>query len=217
VPKRLYVLALVCYLAIPAVVIAGAGIFRLIDPEMARGRADYVRSYQLLEWVRTGMLMAAAGLALVLWIACCYLVLTSRQRSLRWLSLAVAGPFGFSVIAALEDRSPAPGDRYQRFIRNLRTYWRVPLELAVVVSVWVLAYQLVLLKRDLMIRYESLATGTPVSTIVARQDASSGMWAAGEGMEELYLVTLMTLLWPIVFNLAGHVFTPRSRGRGVAR
>ena len=216
-PKRLYVLALVCYLAIPAVVIAGAGIFRLIDPEMARGRADYVRSYQLLEWVRTGMLMAAAGLALVLWIACCYLVLTSRQRSLRWLSLAVAGPFGFSVIAALEDRSPAPGDRYQRFIRNLRTYWRVPLELAVVVSVWVLAYQLVLLKRDLMIRYESLATGTPVSTIVARQDASSGMWAAGEGMEELYLVTLMTLLWPIVFNLAGHVFTPRSRGRGVAR
>ena len=36
-PKRHYVMALACYLAIPAVVIAGAGLSRLIDPEMAPG------------------------------------------------------------------------------------------------------------------------------------------------------------------------------------
>lgn len=39
-----------------------------------------------------------------------------------------------------------------------------------------------------MIHVESLTTGTPISTIIAQQNASSGMWAAGEGMEQLYLV-----------------------------
>jgi len=68
-PKRHYVLALICYLSIPGVVIAGAGLFRLIDPETARGHADYARDYQLLDRARTGALMAAAALALLLWIS----------------------------------------------------------------------------------------------------------------------------------------------------
>src|SRR5262245_2973892 len=212
-PKGSYVLALLCYLAIPVVVIGGAGVHRLIDPEMARGHADYARNYQLLEWVRRGALMTAAGLALVLWTLCCYLLLKSRQRSLRWLPLAAAGPFGFVVIATLQDRSPAPDDLYQQFIANLRTYWRVPFEIAVFVSVWVLAYQAVVLKRELMISFESFMTGTPTSTIIAQQNASSGMWAAGEGLEEIYLVALMYLLGPIVFNLVGHLFASPSHAR----
>ena len=65
-PKRHYVMALACYLSIPAVLIAGAGLFRLIDPELARSHADYVRDYRLLELARQGALIAAAGLALVL-------------------------------------------------------------------------------------------------------------------------------------------------------
>jgi hypothetical protein len=48
VPKKQYALAVVCYLSIPAVVIASGVLFRLIDPEMARGSADYVRNYRLL-------------------------------------------------------------------------------------------------------------------------------------------------------------------------
>src|SRR5437879_10184039 len=40
-----------------------------------------------------------AGARLVLWSSACYLVLESRQRSLRWLSLAAVGPFGFIVLA----------------------------------------------------------------------------------------------------------------------
>src|SRR5262245_6276716 len=210
-PKRHYVLALVCYLSIPVVVIAGAEVHRLIDPEMARRYPDYERTYQLLERVRVGALIASAGLALVLWTGCCYLVLKSRQRSPRWLYLAAAGPLGFSVIAALEDRSPAPGDLYQQLIRNLKTYWRVPFEIALFVSIWVLSYRFIVLKRDLMISFESFMTGTPTSTIIAEQLASSGMWAAGEGMEQLYLVPLIYLLWPIFFNLAGHLFKPRRR------
>ena len=209
-PKRYYVLALACYLLIPAVVIAAGVLFRLIDPEIARGSADYVRSYRLLELARTGALMAMAGLALVLWASTCYLVLKSRQRSLRWLPLAAAGPFGFIAIAMLEDRARAPNDLYQQFSRKLKLYWRVPLEIAVFVSVWFLAYESVVLKRELLISFESFSTGTPATTIIAQQSASSGMWAFGEGLEEIYLVTLIYLLWPIFFNLAGRRFKPRT-------
>lgn len=95
-PKRRYVMALACYLSIPAVVIAAGGLFRLLDPEMVRGHADYVRDYRLTELAQKGALAAAAGLALVLWAATCYLVLKSRQRSLWWLWLAAAGPFSDS-------------------------------------------------------------------------------------------------------------------------
>jgi hypothetical protein len=89
-------------------------------------------------------------------------------------------------------------------------YWRVPLEIALFVTVWFLAYECVVLKRELMISFESFSTGTPATTIIARQAASSGMWAFGEGLEETYLVTLIYLLWPIFFNLAGQQFQPRT-------
>jgi len=209
-PKRQYVLAVACYLLVPVVLIAGGGLFRLIDPEMARGHADYVRNYRLLDLARLGALMAAAALALVLWLSACALVLKSRKRSLRWLLLAAAGPFGFTFIAMLEDRSPAPDDLYQQFIRKLKMYWRAPLEIAVFVSVWFFAYESVLIKRELMIRYESYVTGTPAAAIVARQNASSGMWAFAEGLEWAYLVVLIYLLWPVLFNCAGRLFKPRT-------
>jgi hypothetical protein len=212
-PKRRYLLAIACYLLIPVVVIADAVLFRLVDPEMARGHADYARNFHLLEMARAGVMMATAVLALVLWASTCYFVLESRQRSLGWISLAAAGPFGFIVIAMLEDRAPAPGDLYQQFIRKLKFYWRVPYEIAVFVSVWSLAYEAMVFKRELMIRYESLSTGTPVATIIERQNASSGMWAFGEGMEVMYLVVLIYLLWPVVFSLAGRLFGAQKKSR----
>ena len=208
-PKRYYTLALVCYLLIPVFVIASGVLFRLIDPEMARGSADYVRNYRLLELTRTGALVAMAGLALVLWALTCYLVLKSRQRSLGWLPLAAAGPFGFIAIAMLEDRLPAPDDLFQKLVPKLKTLWRVPLEIALFVSVWSLAYELMTLKRDLMIRYESFTSGTPVATIIDLRNQSGGMWAFSEGNEVLYLVVLIYLLWPIFFNLVGRLLEPR--------
>jgi len=209
-PKRHYLLALACYLSIPLVLMAGAGLFGLIDPEMARGHADYARNYRLPDLSRTGALMAVAGLTLVLWTATCYLVLKSRQRSSLWLALAAAGPFGFIAIAMLEDRSPAPDDLHQQFIRKLKLYWLVPLEISVFVAVWFLAYAAVVLQRELMISYESFTQGTPAATIIARQDLSSGMWAFSEGLETIYLVVLIYLLWPVFFNLAGQLLKPRT-------
>jgi hypothetical protein len=206
-PKRQYILAIVCYLLIPAVVIASGVLLRLIDPEMARGSADYVRNYRLLELARTGALMTLAGLALALWAFTCFLVLKSRQRSLWWLLLAAAGPFGFIVIAMLADRAPVSYDLYQQFIRKLKLYWRVPIEIAAFVTVWFLAFELMVLKRDLMIRYESFMSGTPVATIVDLQNQSSGMWAFSEGNEVIYLVVLIYLLWPVFFNVLWANFT----------
>ena len=58
-PRRHYVLAVACYLSIPVAVIDGARLSRLIDPEMARGHADYVRDYRLLELAQRGVLIAA--------------------------------------------------------------------------------------------------------------------------------------------------------------
>jgi len=213
-PKKQYILAVACYLLIPAVVIASGVLFRLIDPEMARGSADYVRNYRLLELARTGALMAMAGLALVLWVLTCYLVLKSRQRSLGWLLLAAAGPFGFIVIAMLEDRAPASHDLYQQFIRKLKLYRRVPIEIAAFFTVWFFAFELMVLKRDLMIRYESFMSGTPVATIIDLQNQSSGMWAFGEGAEAIYLVVLIYLLWPVFFNVVGRLLKRRINAIG---
>lgn len=209
-PKRPYLLAVACFLAIPVAMIAGVGLFTLINPEMAHGTAHYVRDFRLLELARRGVLMATAGLTLILWLSTCYLVLKSRKRSLRWLLLAAAGPFGFIVISMLEDRSPASGDRYQQFVRALKMYWRVPLEVAVLVSIWFVADESVALKRELMIRYESFRTGTPVATIIDVQNASGGMWAFGEGLEFMYLLVLLYLLWPIFFNIVGRLFKSRT-------
>jgi hypothetical protein len=209
-PKRQYILAVVCYLSIPAVVIASGVMFRLIDPELARGGADYVRNFRLLELARRGALITMAGLALALWVLTCYLVLKSRQRSLWWLLLAAAGPFGFIVIVMLEDRAPASYDLYQQFIRQLKLYWRVPIEIAAFVTVWSLAFELMVLKRGLMIRYESFMSGTPAATIIDLQNQSSGMWAFSEGNEVIYLVVLIYLLWPVFLNVVGQLLKRRA-------
>jgi hypothetical protein len=206
IAKSHYIIALGCYLTIPAVMLAGVGLSRLIDPELARFSADYARNFRLLELAATGALMATTGLAMALWGASYYLVLKSRQRSMLWLALAAAGPFGFMFITMLADRSPAPQDLYQQFLRKLKLYWRIPLEIVLFVSAWILAYQCVVLKRESLIRFESFWTGTPVETIIDRQTASSGMYAFGEGLETIFVVTLLYLLLPMIFNLVGQRF-----------
>lgn len=75
----------------------------------------------------------------------------------------------------LADQAPAPNDAYQQLIRKLKIYWRVPFEAAAFVAAWFLAYQAVVLMRELMIHYQAFTTGTPAATIIAEQNASGGM------------------------------------------
>ena len=51
---------------IPVIVVAAGLLHVLIDPEMARGHADYVRGYRLLEIARTSVIVTMAGLVLLL-------------------------------------------------------------------------------------------------------------------------------------------------------
>jgi hypothetical protein len=85
----------------------------------------------------------------------------------------------------------------------MNRFVRVGYEVCAFVILWELAYQAMVLKRDLMIKYESYTTGVSTAQIIDTQNASSGMWAFGEGMEVMYLVVLLYLIWPIVFNVVG--------------
>jgi len=67
------------------------------------------------------------------------------------------------------------------------------------------AFQAMLLKRNLMIMYESATTGISTAQIIDRQNASSGMWAFAEGNEVMYIVVLLYLIWPIIFEMFGRV------------
>ena len=122
--------------------------------------------------------------------------------------------FGLAVLATLNDAptnkvttndATAETDRYSRFVRSMNGFVRVGYELGTFVIVWVLAYEAMVLKRTLVIRYEAATTGVSTAQIIDRQNASGGMWAFAEGMEVMYLVVLIYLLWPIVFNMAGRV------------
>jgi hypothetical protein len=123
------------------------------------------------------------------------------------------GPFGFAVLAMLNDRAPAETDWYARFVRSLNGFVRVGYELCTFVIVWMLAYEAMVLKRILMIRYEAATTGVSTAQIIDRQNTSSGMWAFAEGNEVMYLVVLLYLLWPIVFSIVGRVATMRASPR----
>jgi hypothetical protein len=58
-----------------------------------------------------------------------------------------------------------------------------------------------------MILYESATTGSSTAQIIANQNASSGMWAFSEGLEVMFLVALLYLIWPIAFNIVGRLAT----------
>jgi hypothetical protein len=135
----------------------------------------------------------------------CFLVIRSKERSSLWLFFAALGPFGFAILAMLNDRAPGETNRHARFVRNLNKFVRVGYEVCSFVIIWLLAYQAMVLKRNLMIMFESATTGVSTAQIIDRQNASSGMWAFGEGIEVMYMVVLLYLIWPIVFNIVGRV------------
>ena len=213
--KKQTAIALVLLLVIPIVLRAGGFLFNLINPEIAAGHANYVRNYHILSLVKKGSMLAMFAVVALLWLVVCQLVIRSKERSSWWLFLAALGPFGFAILVMLNDKAPAETDLYARFVRNMNGFVRVGYELCSFVIIWLLAYQAMVLKRNLMILYQSATTGMSTAQIIDLQNASSGMWAFGEGLEVMYLVVLLYLLWPIVFNVVGRmaamVVSPKAR------
>ena len=203
--RKQTVVALVLLLLIPMVLMLGGLLFSLINPEIAAGHPNYVRNYHLLSLLKSMSLWASGAVVAVLWLLACLLVIRSKKRSNLWLFLAALGPFGFAVLAMLNDRAPAELDWHARFVRNLNGFLRVGYELCRFVIVCVLAYEAMVLKRTLMIRHEAATNGVSTAQIIASQNASAGMWAFAEGMEVMFLVVLLYLLWPIVFSITGRV------------
>jgi hypothetical protein len=219
--KKEWVMAVVLLLLIPVVLMLGGALFSFINPEIAAGHPNYVRNFHLLNLLKISVIWATAAAVLVLWLLVCLQVIRAKKRSSYWLVLAALGPFGLAILAMLNDarlndattsaltptndRPTAETDRYTRFVRSMNWFVRAGYELCTFVIVWELAYQAMVLKRTLMIRYEAATTGVSIAQIIDTQNASSGMWAFGEGFEVMFLVVLLYLLRPVVFNIVGRV------------
>jgi len=204
ITKKQWVVAVVLLLLIPVVLVLGGALFSLINPEIAAGHPNYVRNFHWLNLLKKTMMWATAVTVLVLWLLVCLQVIRAKKRSSSWLVLAALGPFGLAILAMLRDRETAETDRYARFVRSLNGFVRVGYELCTFVVVWVLAYEAMVLKRTVMIRYEAATTGS-IAQVTDLHNASGGMWAFAEGMEVMFFVVLLYLLRPVVFNLVGRL------------
>jgi hypothetical protein len=203
--KKYYVLAIAAFLLIPAATILGGILFVLIDPDIALGHPNYVRNSRILTVMRHVVMFSSFGTIVALWFLTCFFLVKSKCQTYVWLAMGVLGPIGFVILTTLRDRAPALGDFYQRFVGRLSIYLRVPYELCFFYAVWEVSYDTIVFKRNLMIIHQSIVTGAPIDKIIEEQSASSGMWAFGEGMEEMYLAILIYLLWPILFNAVGQL------------
>jgi len=201
--KKQLVVALVLLLLIPLVLVLGGALFSLINPEIAAGHPNYVRNFHLLSLLKRMTLWVSIAAVAVLWLLVCLLVIRAKKRSLLWLFLAALGPFGFAILATLNDQAPAEKDWYARFVSNMKWYVRAGYELCTFVIIGELAYQAMVLKHTLMIKYHAATSGVSEAQIIGLQNASSGMWAFTEGMELMFLVVLLYLLRPMVFRI-GH-------------
>ena len=208
--KKQSVAALVLFLLIPLVTVLGGILFSLINPEIAAGHPNYVLNYHLLNLLKIMSFWASVAGVAVLWVLVCLLVIRPKQRSYLWLFLAALGPLGFAALASLNDRTTEETDSYTRFVRKLNWFARAVYELLSFVIIWELAWQVMVLKSTLMIRYEAATTGVSTTQIISLRDASSGMWAFGEGMEVMYLAVLLYLLRPIVFRIVVHAAAMRT-------
>ena len=202
--KKQSVVELVLFLLISLVLRLEGMLFSLINPETAAGHPNYVQNFHRLNLLKMGSFWASLAVVAVLYLLVCLLVIRSKKRSNLWLLLAALGPFGFAALAMLNDREPAEKDKYARFVLSLNWFVRAGYEICTFVIVWMLAEEVMVLKRTLMIWVEAATTGVSTAQIMDIQNASGGMWAFAEGNEVMYFVVLLYLLRPVVFSIVGH-------------
>ena len=202
--RRRQVGALVLFLLIPLVTMLGGMLSNLINPEIAAGHPNYVLNWHLLSTLKSLCLLGSFAVAGMLWLLVCLLVIQAKKLPYLWLMLAGLGPIGFAVLAMLKKRDGSVTDRYARFVRNLNWLVRAGYEVGSFVIAWELAYQAMVVMRTLIIWYQAFRTGMSTAQIVDLQNASSGMWAFGEGIEVMYFAVLLYLLRPLVFNVVAN-------------
>lgn len=154
-------------------------------------------------------MLAMFGSVVVAWFVACLLLLRSRSRSYGWLPLALLGPIGLVILASLRDLGSQPCDLYERFIRSLNVFFRIAYETGFLILGWMLAWQMMLSKREITISLQAAATGLSRNQVLDQQNASSGMWAFGELAEVMYFFALLYLLRPICVNVVGSVLKHR--------
>src|SRR5215813_1249444 len=128
--KKYYLLGIASCFLIPMVALVGATIFIFINPEIAAGYPNYERNYRLLNLAKNFLLLTTAVTAVLLWFLTCFFLLKSKERSYRWLPVAMLGPFGLILLMMLRDNAPAPRDWHQQFIRRMRPFVRIAYELS---------------------------------------------------------------------------------------
>jgi hypothetical protein len=208
--KKQSVVALLLLLLIPLVMVVGGMLANLVNPEIAARHPNYARNFHLLTLLKMSLFFASVAAAGVLWLLACLLLIRSKHRSYLWLPLAALGPFGFAVLAMLNDRASLATDRYALFVRSMNRFVRAGYEVGCFVVIWVLAYQAMVLNRELIIRFQAVTTGVSIQQIIDLQSASGGMWAFAEGNEVMFLVALFYLLRPIVFSIVAAAAAKRS-------
>jgi hypothetical protein len=201
------------FLLIPVIPVLGGIASSLINPEWAAGHPDYARNFHLLTLLKLTLLFGSLACTGALWVLVCLLVIRSKKRSYVWLLFAALGPLGLAVLASLTDLTTTEPDSYTRFLRKMNGFVRAGYEVLSFVVIWELAWQAMLLKRMLMIRFEAATTGASVAQIMNVQNASSGMWAFGEGLAVMYLAVLLYLLRPFVFRMVAYVMATRSSAK----
>lgn len=204
-PKKQYVLSIASLISIPIFSIVSIRFINLIDPEMALHSSDYERNFHRLTMVKNFSLIAVLLVNTGLWVATCLFLVRSKNRSYRWVLLALLGPIGLMTLTLLNDKNPTLGDFHQRFVSKLKTIYRAMYEFVFFIGTSSIAYMTIVLKRNLLIMLESSRTGASTTQILNIQNASSGMYAFSEGLETMCLLVLIYLLWPVCFNAIGHL------------
>jgi hypothetical protein len=207
--KKQLLVALLLLLLIPVVMLGGGFLFNLINPEVAAGHSNYVRNWHLLNQLKSLVMLAMFASVVALYLLGSYLVIRSKHQAGIWLILALLGPLGFAILSVLNDRAPSQTDRYSRFLRSMNWFLRAGYEILSFVLICELSWQLMILKRNLLIHYQSVITGVSPAQIIATQNASSGMWAFGESLEVMFFVIVFYLLRPILFNLTARIAAPK--------
>lgn len=206
--KKQYIVALGLLLAIPVVMMMGGALFSVINPEIAAHTSNYVFYWHLLNGLKIGIFWGMLAVVFVLWLLVCFQVIRAKNRSGEWLLLALLGPVGLAILATLRDRDAVHTDPYSRFVDKLNWFLRAGYEVATFWVFWELAYRIMLLKSNVMMRVEAARSGMTLAQVIDLHNASGGMWAFSEGLEIMFFVVLLYLLRPVVFNLVSRLATP---------